>query len=210
VTRDTVVLVHGLWMHGVAMLLMKRRIARCGYRVVTYSYPTVRLDMEENAQRLSRYCERLDPGGRIHFVGHSLGSCVAVKAAQRLPASRLGRLVLLGPPFTGSYSARRVQRLPGGRSIVGRCIDQWLAAARPMFASVEIGVIAGNRRFGLGCIFAPGLPLPNDGVVSVAETRIPGMRDHIVLGVSHTAMLVSSNVVRQVCAFLRDGKFDRA
>ena len=36
---ETVVLVHGLWVHGVAMALMRRRIARFGYRALSYSYP---------------------------------------------------------------------------------------------------------------------------------------------------------------------------
>ena len=54
---------------------------------------------------------------------------------------------------------------------------------------------------------APDLPRPSDGVVSVAETAVPGMRDHIVLHVSHSGMLVSGAVARQICAFLRDGAF---
>ena len=206
----TVVLVHGLWMHGAAMLLIKRRIARCGYRVTTYSYPTVRLDLDENAVRLAQYCEALN-GSRVHLVAHSLGCLVAIRAAQLLPPSRLGRLVLLGPPLQDCYSARRVQRLPGGGSIIGRSIGQWLVTPRSSsFDALDAGVIAGNRRFGLGCLFAPQLPLPNDGVVSVEETRISGMRDHMVLGVTHSGMLISTEIVHQVCAFLGGGTFDRA
>jgi hypothetical protein len=60
---------------------------------------------------------------------------------------------------------------------------------------------------GIGRIVAPDLPAPSDGVVSVAETRLPAMRDHIVLDVNHFGMLTSRAVVRQVCAFLRDGTF---
>lgn len=207
---ETVVLVHGLWMHGVAMLLMKQRIARRGYRVTTYSYPTVRLNLDENAVRLAQYCEALD-AGRIHLVAHSLGSLVAIRAAQSLPPSRLGRLVLLGPPLQDCFAARRVQGLPGGVSIIGRSIGQWLVTSRSStFEGLDAGVIAGNRRFGLGCFFARHLPLPNDGVVSVEETRIPGTRDHMVLGVTHSGMLISPEIVHQVCAFLDGGKFDRA
>jgi hypothetical protein len=33
------------------------------------------------------------------------------------------------------------------------------------------------------------------------------MRDHVVLGVNHFGMLTSRAVVRQVCAFLRNGAF---
>ena len=206
---ETVVLVHGLWLHGAAMLLMKRRIARCGYRVKTYSYPTVRLDLDQNAERLARYCAAL-PGARIHLVAHSMGGLVAIRAAEALPASRIGRLVLLGTPFQDSYSARRVQRLPGGCTIIGRCMGQWLTRTRAGPESLDLGVIAGTGRIGLGRLVAHRLPQPNDGVVSVEETRVPGMRDHVVLRVSHTLMLVSRDVVHQVCAFLAQGKFDRA
>ena len=48
---------------------------------------------------------------------------------------------------------------------------------------------------------------PNDGVVAVSETKFPEMRDHIVLDVNHTGMLLSRRVVEQACAFLRNGAF---
>jgi hypothetical protein len=33
------------------------------------------------------------------------------------------------------------------------------------------------------------------------------MHDHIVLNINHFGMLVSRAVVREICAFLRDGAF---
>jgi pimeloyl-ACP methyl ester carboxylesterase len=206
---ETVVLIHGLWLHGVAMLVMKRGIARCGYEVKTYSYPTVRLDLDQNAERLASFCARL-PEGTLHFVAHSMGGLVAMRAAEKLPRSRIGRLVLLGTPYQDSYSARQVQRLPGGRRIIGRCMGQWLTEPKPGAGSLDIGVIAGTGRIGLGRVVAHRLPQPNDGVVSVDETRVPGMRDHVVVRISHTLMLVSRAVVHQVCTYLGEGKFDRA
>ena len=50
--QEVVILVHGLWVHGVVMMPLRRRIARCGYRAVSYSYPSVRLALAENAERL--------------------------------------------------------------------------------------------------------------------------------------------------------------
>ena len=207
--RDTVVLVHGLWLHGVAMLYLKRRIARRGYDVKAYSYPTVRLNLAENAKRLVRYCEKL-PTGRFHLVSHSMGGLVVMKAAEALSSTRLGRIVLLAPPYCDSYAGRRLQRLPGGCTILGRCMGEWLGGVRDTTRrNLDLGVIAGTGRVGLGRVFAAGLPQPNDGVVSVEETRVPGMRDHIVVPASHTVMLVSGAVAHQVCAYLAHGKFDR-
>jgi hypothetical protein len=41
----------------------------------------------------------------------------------------------------------------------------------------------------------------------VAETCVPGARDHIVMNVSHTGMVMSADVVREVCAFFANGTF---
>ncbi len=48
-----------------------------------------------------------------------------------------------------------------------------------------------------------------DGMVTVQETQIQGLRDHIVLPVSHTGMLISSRVARQAVSFLKTGQFVR-
>jgi hypothetical protein len=49
----------------------------------------------------------------------------------------------------------------------------------------------------------------NDGTVAVAETRLDGAKDHICMPVSHTNMLLSSDVVDQAVAFLKRGEFLR-
>jgi Alpha/beta hydrolase family len=191
------------------MRLMQRRFERRGYDVHAYSYPTMRLTLRENAERLGRYCKALT-GGRLHFVGHSMGGLVALQAAALVPAACRGRIVLIGTPFADSFSGRCVQRLPGGRRVLGKCMGQWLADSCAVTADdCEVGVIAGSGGVGLGRVVAPGLPKPNDGVVAVSETIVPGMRDHVVLPVSHTAMLISQEVVRQACEFLERGKFAR-
>jgi pimeloyl-ACP methyl ester carboxylesterase len=204
---ETVVLVHGLWLPGVAMAFMRRRIARGGYHALVYSYPSVRLTLTENAQRLARFC-RGAPASRLHFVGHSLGGLVILRALLEMTGAPAGRVVLLGTPYAECHAARRLVRLPGGRAALGRSIPEWLKAARPPFDGAhEIGVIAGSLPLGLGRLVAPDLPSPHDGVVSVAETQVPGMRDHVVLPVSHSGMLVAGAVARNICAFLRNGAF---
>lgn len=207
---ELVILVHGLWLHGVTMVYMKRAIERCGYPVAAYSYPSVRLTLGQNAARLARFCAA-QPHARIHFVAHSMGGLVALKAAEALAPIRCGRIVLMGTPYRDCYAGRRLLKMPLGRSILGRCMRESISGYGPAAnASCEIGVIAGTGRIGLGRFFAPELPRPNDGVVSIEETRVPGMRDHIVVPASHTGMLVSAEVASRVCVFLESGKFDRA
>lgn len=204
------VLVHGLWLHGLSMLYLERRIAASGYRPRAYSYPSVRKSLAENAERLARFCAGV-PRGTLNFVAHSMGGLVTLKAASMLPPERVGRIVLIGTPFADCHAGRCLKRLPAGGALLGRCMDEWLQSARETpLGACEVGVIAGTHRIGLGRFVAPDLPRPNDGVVSVEETRVPGMRDHIILPVSHTFMLVSRDVAHQACRFLKLGAFDRA
>src|SRR5688572_25861103 len=189
--QDTVVLVHGLWVHGIAMALLRRRIERGGYHAVAYSYPSMRLTLAQNADRLARYCRGL-ASPRLHFVGHSLGGLIVLRMLERADAPESGRVVLIGTPVAGSRAAQSLERLPGGRAALGRSMAEWMSAARPDAGDGrDIGVIAGRLSVGLGRVVAPDLPPPNDGAVSVAETLLPGARDNILLNVSHSGMLVS-------------------
>jgi len=205
---ETVVLVHGLWVHGVVMTVLARRIARHGFRVANYSYPTVRLSLSENSARLERFCTLL--GGTLHFVGHSLGAILVARLLADLARLTVGRAVLLAPPFNDTYAGRRLAGFAAGRAAMGRGVSEWLSSERKInLEHYDIGVIAGRASIGLGRVVAPGLPAPNDGTISVAETRVPGMRDHIELPVSHSGMVFSRIVAHEVCAFLRDGRFSR-
>jgi pimeloyl-ACP methyl ester carboxylesterase len=170
----------------------------------------VRLSLQDNAQRLLKYCASVCCD-RLHFVGHSMGGLVALAAACLIAPEKRGRIVLVGTPFIDSYSGRRLEHLPGGKWLLGRCMAQWLHEARPgQHDGLDVGVIAGTGGFGMGRVIARALPKPNDGVIAVHETRVPGMRDHITLPVSHTAMLVSGAVIEQVRAYLKLGRFNRS
>lgn len=207
ITTEPVIIIHGLWVPSLIMGLLARRIARDGFAARTYAYPTMRLTLDENAKRFARYCASL-AAPRVHIVAHSMGGLVALKMLEMNPQLHCGRLVLIGTPYTGSFAAQRLARLPGGNALLGRCIAEWLCSPRPEpTGDVEIGIIAGTRGHGLGRLIAPDLPQPHDGVVALAETVIPGVTRRIELKIGHTEMLLSREVARQCCAFLRSGQF---
>jgi hypothetical protein len=52
-----------------------------------------------------------------------------------------------------------------------------------------------------------GLAGRHDGTVAVAETRVAGSRHSIEIHTSHTGLVFSAAVARQVCRFLRHGQF---
>jgi len=120
---------------------------------------------------------------------------------------RVCRVVLMGSPCMGCRSASALLRTPGLAAMAGRSLKEWLVLPRPILPeNVEIGILSGSRSLGIGRIF-PGLPRPNDGVVSVKETHLLEAKDLITLPVSHTEMLFSRACADQVAAFLGNGSF---
>lgn len=204
---EAVVLVHGLWLGGWVCSLLDRWLHAAGFGVHRFSYPSTRETLSANAARLSRFANAID-APVVHFVGHSLGGLVAVKSQLDHPERRSGRIILIGSPFAGCQAARKLETHALGHALLGRSLRQWLAERPAAWTGPrQLGVIAGTGRIGIGRIVAPHLPRPNDGVVTVEETRVPGAADHIVLPVSHTGMLASRRVAEEAAHFLCHGRF---
>lgn len=205
VQRECVVLVHGIWMTGIDLWLLAKRLRAAGFDTHVFSYASLRRSPAANADALQRWLERID-AEVVHFVGHSLGGLVLLHLFDRHPQQRPGRLLLLGTPVLGSALAGRLSRHRAGRMVVGRAVERGLLGGAPSWRSErEAGVIAGDRAFGVGKLLG-GLPHRNDGTVEVAETRLPGAA-HCVLPVSHSGMVLSPQVAKTAIKFLRHGRF---
>lgn len=205
----TVILVHGLWMSSAVFIPQGFWLRRLGYRTERFGYPSVRATLSQNAEALRRYVAAASGSG-IHLVGHSLGGLVILDMLRQEADPRLHRVVLLGTPCVDSHCARRLVRVAGMPTLLGRSISEWLArgpgATVAPRSEIEVGVLAGTRSVGLGRT-VPGLPRPNDGVVTLAEARLPGAADFIALPVAHSEMLASRRCAAQVAAFLEAGHF---
>lgn len=201
---DRVVLVHGLWLNGPSMAPLGWRLQREGYSVSRFGYWSVWRGLEANVERLIAFCRRFE-GDRLYLVGHSLGGVLILAALAR--GLKAHRAVLMGSPYRGSASADGLARAALGRGILGRTITDWLRSEKkPDWGETQVGVLAGNREIGFGRLISP-LPSPNDGVVALEETQVPGAADSIVLPVFHTAMPFSPISARAVARFLREGSF---
>jgi pimeloyl-ACP methyl ester carboxylesterase len=213
-SANSVILVHGIWAHGVTMMMMKIRLEKeYGFDVHLFNYPSVKGSLDDNARRLSAYIR--DQGlDATHIIGHSLGGVIALRMYALDDDAVPGRLVCMGSPLTGSRAADFLstqnwaepilgESLPAG--VIHNAANEW---ASHVCETRDVGSIAGTTSMGVGRLLT-SFDSENDGTVAVAETRLDGAKDHICLPVSHTNMLLSSDVVDQAVAFLKRGEFLR-
>ena len=207
-----VVYVHGLWLTGNEAGILLRRLSReLNAKTRAFSYPSVTSNISDSAQALGKFLGQ-QRAETLHLVGHSLGGLVILKLFENANRVQLppGRIVLLGSPLNGSRAAQNLARLPFGKKIMGRGVHEELLTERQRrwMGQRELGVIAGSVGIGLGRLVGVH-GAPSDGTVFVEETRLPGILEHLVLRISHTALPFSSVVARQTAAFLNDGSFIR-
>ena len=203
---EAVVLVHGIWMTGLDLLLLRTRLRAAGYAATIARYPSLRLPPRENARFVREAVERVE-ADVVHLVGHSLGGLVILHMLRDDPPRQPGRVVLLGSPVQGSGVARVLSSHRMTRLLLGRSGEAGLlGGGAPPPADREIGTIAGDVPLGVGRVLG-GCDGPHDGTVAVAETRIPGARDHVTLPVTHAGLLTAQAVADEVVGFLRHGAF---
>jgi len=210
---ETVVLVHGLWMNGLELSMLGHRLRReHGYEVRTFSYPVMSGTAADICRDLAAFAANAAGGGRVHFVGHSLGGVLVYRMLAEHGAGRFdGNAVLLGAPLNGSKAARGAAQFAALRPLLGPHVMSELAEPPPRRwdGPNAVGVIAGTWRMGTGQFFAH-FDEDNDGTVGVSETRIPGLTDHLVVPHSHFGMLYANDVATRVAYFLRNGRFNPA
>lgn len=212
--RDCVVLLHGLARTADSMEEMAEALEDEGYAVVNVDYPSRDHRIEQLAPlavgKGLAGCREREATAGIHFVTHSLGGILLRYYTAGNEIENLGRTVMLGPPNQGSRAADVMQNVPGFEWLNGPAGFQLgkgeesvpLALGKPGF---EFAVIAGDRS--IDPITSAVLENPDDGRVSVSDTRLDGMRDFRVVHASHAFMMKDDEVIRLVKAFLATGRF---
>jgi pimeloyl-ACP methyl ester carboxylesterase len=200
-------LVHGLWNRGWSMAVMAKRLRLRGHKVAVYSYPTRADTLDGHADGLHKFL-LANKAHELHLIGHSMGGLVILNMFNKYDDLPSGRVVLMGTPVKGASIVKRLEKLPGQNFIFGKSRDNLLQGFQHAPPGRETGMIRGNRAFGLGQIVG-GHDEANDGSITISETELDGLKDSIELNVSHSAMLVSSEVVEQVEQFLLHGGFKK-
>jgi pimeloyl-ACP methyl ester carboxylesterase len=209
--REVVVLLHGLGHSERAMKPLARRLEDAGYAVHALRYESTEKPPDALVADLDAALARCCAGAtRLHFVTHSLGGILLRAALAQRPPPQLGRVVMLAPPNHGSELADWLRGTKALRSLLGPTASELGTGEESLPnrlppARYEVGVIAGSDS--LNPIGSRMIPGEDDGTVSVASARLEGMSDFLVLPVSHTMILLSSDAAEQTLAFLRTGRF---
>jgi pimeloyl-ACP methyl ester carboxylesterase len=201
---ERVVVLHGIWMRGLMMLPLARRLRAQGFDPQGFDYASLLHGPAPSVQRLAERLRRLGPG-TVHLVGHSLGGLVALETLCQHADLPPGRVVCIGSPLAGSSAARGLVR----RSlapVLGRSAALLQGGLAQLPPGREVGMVAGSLGFGLGGLFGE-FDGPNDGTVAVSETRLPGLADHREVPASHSGLIMSPAVAGLVGGFLRTGRF---
>ncbi len=213
VNDECVVLLHGLNRSWRAMRTMAKALQEAGFSTVNVDYPSQAGTIEVIAPLAvdTGLIEcRATGASRIHFVTHSIGGILIRYQNEHAPIPDLGRVVMLAPPNQGSEIVDKTRDWPGFEIFSGAAgaqlgTDDDSVPKQLGPVDFDLGVIAGTGTIN---IFTSALlPDPDDGKVSVASTRVDGMKDFLVVGNSHRYITRSEVVTRNAAAFLRTGAF---
>jgi pimeloyl-ACP methyl ester carboxylesterase len=209
-----VILLHGMGRKAGSMEEMQEALTGAGYVVINDTYPSREYPIEVLAPLAVESgldkCTAADSAGPVHFVTHSLGGILVRYYYDDHETDGVGRVVMLGPPNQGSDASDAMRNVPGFDFVTGPAGSQLgkgpNSVPRNLGApSFEFGVIAGTRT--IDPITSAVLPNPDDGKVSVTDTRLDGMADFKVIKVSHAFMMKDEEVIEQVIHFLQHGSF---
>ncbi len=215
VANECVILLHGMARSSTSMESMAEAIDAAGFTAINIDYPSREYPIEELApmainEGLS-LCEAVGATEQVHFVAHSLGGILVRQYLKDNEIENLGRVVMLGPPNQGSKAVDELGSVPGfdwingpaGRQL-GKGPESVPLQLGP--ANFELGIIAGNRT--IDPITSAVLDNPDDGKVSVEDTKLEGMDDFIVVEHSHAFMMRLQRPIELTIQFLKFGHFD--
>lgn len=211
---NTVVLLHGLARSSGSMSKMEVALQKAGFSTCNIDYPSTKFPIEKiSAQFVVPEIQKcVSRGTPVSFVTHSMGGIIVRDIRRAEPGMPFGRVVMLGPPNHGSELVDHMQGWslfqwingPAGQQLGtgGQSVPNSLGAA-----TFEVGIIAGNKPFLEP--FTRFIGAPSDGKVSLESAKLDGMRDYLVMPVTHSLMMRNEQVIAQTVSFLNNGHFTR-
>ncbi|MBI2668741.1 hypothetical protein HYX14_02780 [Candidatus Woesearchaeota archaeon] len=113
-----VVLLHGYLVGSPSLRGMSRYLAKNGFTAIREKYPfwqDLEKSEEQLRERMEEHCQRV--GRKVDIIGHSQGGLLGFGVARRHP-DLVERVVALGAPFRGTYTAYLHYPVPSARQMV--------------------------------------------------------------------------------------------
>ena len=202
-----VVLIHGMGRTPAAMWLLGRRLRGLGYTTSSFGYVVTLENLEQIAGRFREHVARVVDGAQSYaIIGHSLGGLLTRLVSAELPPGWRG-FVMLAPPNRQPALVRLLSRNPLYKLVfgdTGKHLDDPDLYARLPVPEVPTLVIAGVR--GPRAAWLPFDGAPNDGILRVDETELPGAERLEVDGV-HTFLMNRGDVFQAIRDFLAQRDF---
>ena len=213
--NEIVVLLHGILRSKTDMLMLDKFLEKRGYETINILYPSREMSLEDLTAFVTNKIENnplYSTDKTLNFATHSMGGLIARYYIATHKPKNLGKVVMLGPPNTGSEFADFLDDNkifgPAFRAIFGPASTQLKTGYDHIDGDITypLGVIAGSTSINP---LAPWvLDGQHDGIVPVERTKIDGMSDHIVIPATHSFMMFNPKVMEQTLNFLKDGKFN--
>ncbi|EPH5594818.1 triacylglycerol lipase [Vibrio alginolyticus] len=203
-----IIILHGLYMHGLVMQPLSQKLRKLGYETQVLSYNTVAIDESSLFDSIDH---SLNPLTTNVLVGHSLGGLMIKRyLANRKPSTNLiSHVVAIGSPLKGASIVGRIQDLGLG-AILGNSPHHGLSKHDDAWdLPQKLGSIAGTMPIGARPLLIRNDNTMSDGTVTVEETRLDGMQDHIEVKQTHTSLIYNTFVPQQIDHFIRTDYFRR-
>ncbi|QMV14009.1 putative protein with an alpha/beta hydrolase fold protein [Vibrio spartinae] len=200
-----IILLHGLYMHGIALQPLRQRLNQLGYTTEVLSYNTVAIDDEK---LFSNIDAALDETHTNILVGHSLGGLMIKNylASRQPTTAQISHVVTIGSPLQGASIISKIQAMGFGM-ILGNAPHHGLQQHQDEWRFPQkLGSIAGTVALGIRPMLC-GHDAASDGTITVEETKIAGMTDHLEIRYAHTTMLYSQTLASQIDGFIRHDRF---
>ena len=211
--NETVIVLHGLFRSSDNMQSLADFIKENGYHVINVDYPTIKIPIEEIRDNI--YQEIKDPikeSLNMHFVCYSLGCLITRAILEKYRFDNLGRVVMLSPPNKGSQVADFLKDFWIYKKYAGPAGQQLTTNQTQIINTLgdiyyPVGIIAGNKTIDpISSFIIPG---DDDGKVSIENTKIENMTDHIVIPASHFFLPQNKTAWKQTIFFLKNGRFSK-
>jgi pimeloyl-ACP methyl ester carboxylesterase len=212
VTRSPlVVLLHGLARGHGSMARLGKALRAAGFDTVSRTYPSRRHSLSYLAGEIAEWIAEHAGDRPVCAVTHSMGGVIVRHLHD--PRIRWERIAMLAPPNRGSQLAAGLVANPVFRWYYGPAGAELANGSTWPAPPAPFAVIAGTRSRALTNVTSWTMgrrfskDTPNDGTVSVEETKLPGMAAFAEVDATHTWIMNDPRVQALVIRYLRDGVF---